>query len=232
MNHVISRKRINGYLMPLISNHIPKQQNLHTQPIHRRKKHLIAINIKPGYRRNATGIKTRRIRHAIPVSTGEIMNTNSMNIHPIGTAQCSNGSYSIRLEKEFIPALSGIEEFSHLMLIWWADGFDRPEKRNILVTEKPYRKGPDKLGIFATRSPLRPNPLCVSICPIKAVDSIKGTIDLYYADTKDNTLIVDIKPYQPSADRVRNVRTPEWCSDWPQHFEDSANFDWEQVFNF
>jgi hypothetical protein len=44
--------------------------------------------------------------------------------------------------------------------------------------------------------------------------------------------IIDIKPYQPCSDRVKNVLLPVWCSEWPKWYEDSATFDWNSVFNF
>ena len=46
------------------------------------------------------------------------------------------------------------------------------------------------------------------------------------------TPIIDIKPYQPCSDRVKNVQLPDCCSDWPQCYEGSATFDWTTVFNF
>jgi tRNA (Thr-GGU) A37 N-methylase len=47
---------------------------------------------------------------------------------------------------------------------------------------------------------------------------------------EDGTPILDLKPYQPAADRIRDVTVPAWCAHWPQWYEDSAIFDWEGEF--
>jgi len=44
--------------------------------------------------------------------------------------------------------------------------------------------------------------------------------------------VIDIKPYHPAVDRVKNVSTPSWCSHWPQWYEESGDFNWTDEFNF
>jgi len=159
-------------------------------------------------------------------------NKKCFTVKPIGSISCEKGIFRIKFEKEYWNALRGIEGFNYVNVLWWADRLDDPRMRSIMTADKPYTKGPDEIGVFATRSPLRPNPVCVSACPVKSVDSARGIVDLYYADTENNTPVIDIKPYQPSADRVKNASTPAWCSHWPQYFEDSETFDWASEFNF
>jgi tRNA (Thr-GGU) A37 N-methylase len=62
------------------------------------------------------------------------------------------------------------------------------------------------------------------------VDLENGLVIVPWIDAEDGTPILDIKPYHPSSDRVRDVRMPEWCAHWPQSLEDSAAFDWEAEF--
>jgi hypothetical protein len=54
----------------------------------------------------------------------------------------------------------------------------------------------------------------------------EGIVRVPFMDAEDGTPILDIKPYHPSVDRIREVRVPAWCATWPQWYEDSATFDW------
>ncbi len=58
----------------------------------------------------------------------------------------------------------------------------------------------------------------------------KGHIHIPFIDAEADTLIIDIKPYHPAIDRVRDLVLPDWCSHWPQWHEDSADFDWASEF--
>lgn len=93
-------------------------------------------------------------------------------------------------------ALRGIEEYSHLWLIW---GFSKADKKDWSPTVRPPRLGGNKrMGVFATRSPYRPNPLGLS--SVKLIEMKKtadnGTVLLVSgADLLDGTPIYDIKPY-------------------------------------
>jgi tRNA (Thr-GGU) A37 N-methylase len=104
--------------------------------------------------------------------------------------------------------------------------------RKTIVCNKPYKKGPEVLGIFATRSDYRPNPLGLTVCQVNKVDVKKGVIELCFIDAEDSSPVIDIKPYHPGVERVKKVSTPQWCSHWPQWYEDMGNFDWAGEFNF
>ncbi|AKL94742.1 hypothetical protein CACET_c12770 [Clostridium aceticum] len=141
-------------------------------------------------------------------------------------------SFEIKIDETYKEALTGINGFSHLLVLWWADQVDNLECRKITTVEKPYKKGPDNIGIFATRSPLRPNPICMSIIDVKGIDYDQGIIYTSYIDAEDGTPILDIKPYYPCSDVVREAALPEWCEGLPSCIEDSADFDWSNYFNF
>lgn len=99
-------------------------------------------------------------------------------------------------------ALRGIEEFSHLWLIW---GFDRAERDTWSPTVRPPRLGGNKrVGVFATRSPFRPNAIGLSCVRLIAVEkTAEGTVlKVAGADLVNNTPIYDIKPYLPYADCI------------------------------
>ena len=97
-------------------------------------------------------------------------------------------------------ALRGIEEFSHLWLIW---AFDRAEREEWSPTVRPPRLGGNqRVGVFATRSPYRPNAIGLSCVKLLAVEkSSEGTVlKVAGADLMNGTPIYDIKPYLPYAD--------------------------------
>ena len=98
-------------------------------------------------------------------------------------------------------ALRGIEGFSHLWLIW---GFSECERDSWSPTVRPPRLGGNtRMGVFATRSPFRPNPIGLSSVTLVGVEThaSEGTVLVVGgADLMDGTPIYDIKPYIPYAD--------------------------------
>lgn len=152
-------------------------------------------------------------------------------IHPIGFVRNKNNAFIIELEKEYYPALTNIEGFSHLHVIWWAHLFEETKYPVSLITEKPYKRGPGKLGLFATRTPLRPNPLLISIISVQKIDHKKGLIHTPFIDAEDGSPVLDIKPYHLS-ERVKECRVPGWCAHWPLWYEDSSTFDWKDELSF
>lgn len=154
------------------------------------------------------------------------------NLIPIGKSREENGAFLIEVYPQYRAAMEGLGEHQYLQVIWWFDRCDNAESRHKLIEEKPYQKGPDALGTFATRSPERPNPIAVTNVFVLSVDAENGIIQVPYFDAFPKTPILDIKPYTPSVDRVESVRVPEWCEDWPKSVEASGDFDWSAVFNF
>ncbi len=115
---------------------------------------------------------------------------------------------AIVFEPEYrVPeALRGIESYSHLWLIW---GFHQAvregEDQSWRPTVRPPRLGGNaRMGVFATRSPFRPNPLGLTVVKLLAVeDSPEGKVLIVSgADMMDGTPIYDIKPYLPYVDSV------------------------------
>lgn len=103
----------------------------------------------------------------------------------------------IVFEPEFrsADAIRGLDGFSHLWLLW---KFNTPSDTNSLTVRPPKLGGNVRMGVFATRSPFRPNGIGLSCVRL---EKIEGT-DLIVcgADLMDGTEIVDIKPYVPYAD--------------------------------
>lgn len=100
-------------------------------------------------------------------------------------------------------ALRGIEGYSHVWLIW---GFSRNESRDWSPTVRPPRLGGNtRVGVFATRSPNRPNPIAMSAVKLDGAErgTAEGTVlHVSGADLMDGTPIYDIKPYVPYSDAI------------------------------
>jgi len=98
-------------------------------------------------------------------------------------------------------ALRGLEGFSHLWIIW---EFSEAKRETWSPTVRPPRLGGNtRMGVFATRSPFRPNPIglsCVEILGIRQDKELGPVIEVGGADMMDGTPIYDIKPYIPYAD--------------------------------
>ena len=153
-------------------------------------------------------------------------------INPVGKIISDENGFFVQIDKKFLPALKELDSFSHVNIIWWADKCDSEELRDILTTEQPYKNSPSVMGIFATRSPVRPNPIAVTTAQIIYTDYEKGIIQIAYTDAENNTPVLDLKPYTPSLDRIENFKSPEWCEHWPESIEKSGDFNWEDEFNF
>mgnify|MGYP002732496293 CR=1 FL=1 len=113
----------------------------------------------------------------------------------------------VHAELVFLPefrqpdALRGIEQYTHLWLLW---GFSEVKKESWSATVRPPRLGGnERLGVFATRSPFRPNPIGLSSVRLLSVeaDAARGAVlHIAGADLMDGTPIYDIKPYLPYVD--------------------------------
>lgn len=99
--------------------------------------------------------------------------------------------------------IRGIENFSHLWLIF---GFSDAKYDGKSMTVRPPRLGGNtRVGIFASRSPYRPNSLGLSVVKLESVDYENITLTVSGIDLLDNTPIYDIKPYLPYADSVEEA---------------------------
>ncbi len=100
-----------------------------------------------------------------------------------------------------MDALRGLEDFSHLWLVWV---FDKAVRRDWSPTVRPPRLGGNRrMGVFATRSPFRPNPIALSsvkLAGIEQTPNLGPVLHILGADLMDGTPILDIKPYIPYAD--------------------------------
>ncbi|MGL5513450.1 MAG: SAM-dependent methyltransferase [Sporomusa sp.] len=151
----------------------------------------------------------------------------NLQVNTIGRIERDDGDMRIALEKAYAPALAGLDGFSHIQVLWWFSQCDNPKDRMALTAAKPYKFSPDVLGTFATRSPMRPNPIALDCVQITYIDPANAVIGLAYTEAFDGSPVLDIKPYTPSIDRVEKPTVPDWCCHWPKCYEESGDFDWE-----
>ena len=113
-----------------------------------------------------------------------------------GRVETLVGRIELLPEYQGKEALRGIEEFSHLWLIF---GFSKAERNRDTLTVRPPRLGGNKrIGVFASRSPFRPNSLGLSVVKLERVEGEELVVS--GVDLLDGTPIYDIKPYLPYAD--------------------------------
>lgn len=160
------------------------------------------------------------------------MTVDEVNLRDIGLVENDGRRFSIKMHKKYIPGLIGLKGYSHLLVVWFFHKSENNVFQDRLVLENPYKKGPKEIGVFATRSPERPNPLAISVSALKSINFEKGIIDLWWIDACSGTPVLDIKPYTPGADRVEKPGVPDWCGHWPKNIEESGDFNWEDEFNF
>ena len=124
-----------------------------------------------------------------------------------GRSPSSKGRIVFLPEYRSPEALRGIEGFSHLWLIF---DFSESHRSGWSPTVRPPRLGGNKrIGVFASRSPFRPNPLglsCVKLERLIRTENEGTVLEVSGCDLLDGTPIYDIKPYLPSADCIADAR--------------------------
>ncbi|MBN1685698.1 MAG: tRNA (N6-threonylcarbamoyladenosine(37)-N6)-methyltransferase TrmO [Spirochaetales bacterium] len=118
-----------------------------------------------------------------------------------------NGNYIV-VDERYAEGLLGIEGFSHIVVMYWLDKNDTPEKRAILQVH-PRRDMQNPLtGVFATRSPVRPNPIGLATCELLSIDGLR--LQIGATDAFDGTPVVDIKCYTGEDAARGKARYPGW----------------------
>ncbi len=109
------------------------------------------------------------------------------------------------LEGSYAEALDGIEDYSHVLVIFWLDRAKRPQS---LKEHVQSRKELPVVGVFARRAPSRPNPIAVTA--VQVISRRENVLTVKGLDAIDGTPILDIKPYTPAFDRINDARVPSW----------------------
>ncbi|MEZ5849824.1 MAG: tRNA (N6-threonylcarbamoyladenosine(37)-N6)-methyltransferase TrmO [Hyphomicrobiaceae bacterium] len=109
---------------------------------------------------------------------------------------------TIEIAAAFRQGLVGLSAYSHIIVL----GFLHEARRDLIQITRPGATAPT--GLFALRSPVRPNPISLSVVRLSGVDVERGLVEVDAIDLLDGTPVIDIKPYRPSVDAVPDAIVP------------------------
>jgi len=131
----------------------------------------------------------------------------------IGLVRSAGEPSKIEIFPEFCLGLEGLSDFSHVIVLYWFHLRDDDRERGTLRVVPRRHPSAPRVGVFASRSPSRPNP--IGLCVVE-LDKIEGCIlTVNGLDALEGSPIIDIKPYVPRADAIPEARVPEWTSHGP-----------------
>lgn len=142
---------------------------------------------------------------------------NDITLNPIGTVKnnetkprfgsFADGISEIIVDEKFTEALNGIEDYSHVIIVYWMD-----KVKDKVIKHRPQgNPNVPVVGIFSCRCPQRPNPIAVTT--VELISHNGNKIQVKGLDILDGTPIIDIKPYWTVYDRVESARIPDWVDE-------------------
>lgn len=143
-------------------------------------------------------------------------------INPVGVIRNTQGKLYIQCDE--IPKIEG----DYIKVLWWFDKFDAPIYRKVTECDPPYENAP-RSGIFATRSPVRPNPIAMTVARITRIDSFEKRIYVNALECFDKTPCVGILTYDGGRDKREKVKVPKWLEHWPEWMEEDEMLTSEEV---
>jgi tRNA-Thr(GGU) m(6)t(6)A37 methyltransferase TsaA len=142
------------------------------------------------------------------------LSSKKIEVKPIGFVKRASADEDVKnkdliskivLKKDLSRALEGIEDFSHIFVIFWLHKISKSE--TVLKVHPRGKTEFPLVGVFATRAPVRPNPVGLTL--VELVKRERNRLWVKGLDAFDGTPILDIKPYD-SWDAVMNPRIPKW----------------------
>jgi tRNA-Thr(GGU) m(6)t(6)A37 methyltransferase TsaA len=112
----------------------------------------------------------------------------------------------IVIRSELAEALDGVDGFSHLFVMFWLNQISEDQRKTLKVHPRGRRDLP-LLGVFATRTMLRPNPIGLTLVELVKVEG--NVLTVRGLDAFDGTPVLDIKPFD-SWDTAKTAKVPEW----------------------
>jgi tRNA-Thr(GGU) m(6)t(6)A37 methyltransferase TsaA len=142
-----------------------------------------------------------------------------INLTPIGFVKnsikepkiqdCQTVTSAIIIKDDLKEALSRIDEFSHIIVIYWMHKLP-PSQRSVRKVHPKADQTLPLVGVFASRSPARPNP--IGITTVKLLERRNNVLKVTGLDAIDGTPVLDIKPYIPGDDSPTEAKTPNWLT--------------------
>lgn len=150
--------------------------------------------------------------------------TTTLTLHPIGRVVegaafppepgWEERDAVVEIDTAWAAALDGLDGFSHIWLIWWLDARDAPPDQLRVHPER--REDTPLVGIFATRSPHRPNPIAMTA--VRLVELHSRRLRVRGLDARQGTPVLDIKPYIRRGDLIAGATMPDWIEAlWQSH---------------
>jgi tRNA (adenine37-N6)-methyltransferase len=165
-------------------------------------KHLATVALAGAFVAGAPSAETAETDHTPPQRSA------TFTIRPIGFVSKAGRRTLIVLDKRYQPGLLGLDGFSHVYVLWWLDRNDTPEKRSTLQVHPRGNRNNPLTGVFATRSPRRPNLIGLSLCKVVSVQ--ENVVEIEAIDAFADTPVLDMKPFVPGYDATADARSPEW----------------------
>jgi tRNA-Thr(GGU) m(6)t(6)A37 methyltransferase TsaA len=116
----------------------------------------------------------------------------------------------IVIRNELVPALEGLEEFSHVWIIYGLENTMKTELKT--RPDPPETRDLPRIGVFASRSKYRPNHLVLRLVELVGINN--NRLVVRGLDAVNNSPILDIQPYIPCFDRPENPRVADWYDRW------------------
>ena len=158
--------------------------------------------------------------------------TIKMNLTPIGIVKNgireSRGHYwqdvisEIIVNEDLKEALDRIEEFSHIIVLYWMHKM--PQSRRLVMKVHPRKqKSLPLVGVFSTHSPARPNNILVTV--VELLSREKNVLKVTGLDALDGSPVLDIKPYIQYQENIKNIRHPDWIKQIHSDYTDNDSPD-------
>ncbi len=112
-------------------------------------------------------------------------------LHPIGTVVKEDGRTYLVLDEKYIPGLMGLEDLTRITVVYWFHLNDDPQHRSILQVHPRANPSNPLRGVFATRSPVRPNLIAISRCKIISING--NVVEIDDIDAFNGSPVLDIK---------------------------------------
>lgn len=183
--------------------------------IHVENQRYIIYDIKPYFPMED------RVKEAIvpslPQSIPSSMYQSSLS--KLGNIQTFEGDYYLDIPHNFEAYANVLQGYSHIKVIWWFHKFEKDTYKKTMQCDPPYENAP-RTGIFASRSPVRPNPIAMTTARIIHIDKKHHRIKVSLLDCYNDTPLIGIYPYRPEVDDIADVKLPDWLAHWLPYVDD------------
>lgn len=119
----------------------------------------------------------------------------------------------IRIFPEFCAGLKQIAQNSHIVILYWFHLRGSEDERRTLLVFPRRHSASTEAGVFACRSPSRPNP--IGLCVVELLKATECVLTVKGLDAFQGSPIIDIKPYLPRTDSIPDAKTSEWAKQGP-----------------